>query len=163
MPRKKQPEIVETQADATVIDMKAENALHDAVMSLEHARTPLVMELTQRALTLRARGLSEAEIAASEKVEVSTLALWLSSPHRSPTPDEARAMLETQVKPLAMENLMHMLRAGDKPSTRQVIKDSGVMRPAKHGPAETRILVGVGLSPVGSDPLSVAVAISVKA
>lgn len=161
MPSKKTPP-TSAESEPIIIDMAVENALHAAISSAEDARTPVVMELTRRALTQRARGMSEADIAKAEKVEASTLSAWLASPHRGPTVDEAKLMLDTEIKPLATENLMHLLRAGDKAATRQVVKDSGMMKPPKSSASKVAIMVGVGIAPIGSDPLSVAVAIQVK-
>lgn len=150
------------EAEPIVIDMPLENALYAAISSPEHARTPEVIALTDRALTMRAKGMSEEEIAKAEKVETSTLASWLACPHRGPTVDEMRAMIENDVKPLTVQNIVHLLRAGDKGTTRQMAKDTGMMKPPKSGPTQTKILVGIGQDPVGRDPVRAFVSVEVK-
>lgn len=140
-----------------VINAQVEHQLLDALNGGE--RTSVVVDLTRRALTLRAKGLSIEEIADTEQVEASTLESWLMSSRRTPTVEEAQKMITEEIVPLATENYVHLLRAGNARATMQTMKD--VLKPKKSVPSKTTILVGVGTGPVGRDPLDVRVAVAV--
>lgn len=162
MPRKKKPEFVEGDyVDAIVIDQDAQSELHSALIGA--GRSAAVVGITRRALTMRANGATNEEIARAEHVEESTLSAWLASPRRVPTPEEAQRMINEEIKPLAIENHLHQLLAGDKRATSQTMKDSGLMRPPKlSGATRVSILVGIGTNPIGSDPIQIAVAVKTR-
>ncbi len=163
MPRKK-AEVIASTDIAVVINAPLQAQLEAALHGGE--RTPAVNDMTRRALTLRAKGVNDADIATAEQVEVSTLALWMVSSNRMPTAAEAQRMITEEIFPLAIENQKHLLLAGDKRATMETMKQSGAMKPKKKETASLSILVGVGTSPVGNDPLEsqtrVAVAVSLK-
>jgi transcriptional regulator with XRE-family HTH domain len=134
---------------AKVINAQVEQQLLDALNGGE--RTTIVVDLTRRALTLRAKGISVEDIADTEQVEFSTLESWMQSSRRTPTPAEAQAMLDNEAVPLAIENHVHLLRAGNTRATMQTM--AGILKPKKKEESKTLILVGVGTGPIGKDPL----------
>lgn len=149
---------MKTDDAPTVINAQVEHQLIEALNGGE--RTSVVVDLTRRALTLRAKGLSIEEIAETEQVEASTLESWLMSSRRTPTVEEAQKMITDEIVPLATENYVHLLRAGNARATMQTMKD--VLKPKKEAQKQTKIIVGVGIEPVGRDPLKVAIAIQHK-
>ncbi len=143
---------------SVVINAQVEHQLIEALNGGE--RTSVVVDLTRRALTLRAKGLSIEEIAETEQVEASTLDAWLQSSRRTPTVEEAKKMIDEEIMPLATENYVHLLRAGNARATMQTMKN--VLQPKKQQPSKTLIVVGVGQQPIGRDPLDVRVAVAIQ-
>lgn len=156
----KQPQVPPLDAVVITINHDAESALQAALAGGE--RTRQVVDITRRALTLRAKGATDPQIAASERVEEETLARWLASPRRAPTVEEANRMISDEIRPLAIENTLHQLLAGDKATTRQAMKDTQVLRPAKDKQKTVSVVVGIGDGPVGIDPAQLRVGIAVQ-
>lgn len=146
-----------------VIDAESELHLRHAIEDREQSRTPFINELTRRVLTRRAQKLSDEENAAAEGVEVQTLRQWLASPHRTPTEAETEQLVRHELPALAMQNTAAMLGAGDRALTLEILRQQKRFAPPKQPKSvETKILVGVGLSAVGRDPVEIALAVKIN-
>lgn len=159
MAKKKTAKEPEVELTVHIVDPDAQEALRKALNG--DGRTRQVVDLTRRALTLRANGATDDEIAKTERVETSTLTQWMASPRRAPSAEEAQRMITEEIKPLAIENTLHQVLAGDRAATRQAMKDTGVMKPPKATSHNVKIIVGVGQSPIGNDPVRVAIALQI--
>ena len=88
---------------------------------------------TQQALALRASGYGVNEIAASMGVSAATITGWFVAHRRAVSLDEIDAMLDAVALPLAAENLVHGLLAGDKDYTLETLKGRGRFRKHSEG------------------------------
>jgi hypothetical protein len=84
--------------------------------------------LTQRALILRAANWDLNDIAAHLGVATSTLTRWFTQHKRGVDAAEIDAQLDQIALPLATENLIHGLLAGDKDYTLDTLKGRGKFR-----------------------------------
>lgn len=107
-----------------------------AVKALPATASPTLRrrKLTQLALALRAEGASVNEIAAELGVSSVTVTGWFTTHRREISTDKIDAMLDQIAVPLATENLMHGLLAGDKQYTLETLKGRGHLR-QKDAPA----------------------------
>lgn len=94
------------------------------------------LRLTQAALSLRAEGFSVPEIAEHLQVAPSTVTGWFSIHRRDVAVMDIDRMLEEIAVPLATENLVHGLIAGDKAYTLEVLKGRGRLKRPKEGDDE---------------------------
>lgn len=92
------------------------------------------LRLTQQALALRASGHSINLIAQEMGVPSSTIVRWFTEHRREVSVDQIDDMLDTIAVPLAAENLVHGLLAGDKDYTLETLKGRGRFR--KHAEGE---------------------------
>jgi transcriptional regulator with XRE-family HTH domain len=84
--------------------------------------------LTQQALALRATGLSTVEVAKALGVSPHTVTGWLTAHRRTLAAGEIDALLDEIAVPLAAENLVHGLIAGDKDYTLETLKGRGQLK-----------------------------------
>lgn len=102
------------------------------------ARTPKGVrrrqKLTQVALMLRAQEWSVPDIAAKLGVSVATVTGWFATHRREMSTEDIDAMLDSIAVPLATENLIHGLIAGDKDYTIATLSGRGRFR--KHSEGE---------------------------
>ena len=107
-----------------------------AVKALAAAVSPTVRrrKLTQLALALRVEGASVNEIAAELGVSSVTVTGWFTTHRREISTEKLDAMLDQIAVPLAAENLVHGLLAGDKQYTLETLKGRGHLR-QKDAPA----------------------------
>jgi hypothetical protein len=98
--------------------------------------TPAQRQLkqTQVALALYTEGASINEIASELGVSSQTIRGWFATHRRKVTSDQIDLDLDQIAVPLAKENLIHGLLAGDKDYTRDVLKGRGHLR-TKDAPA----------------------------
>lgn len=94
------------------------------------------LRLTQSALALRAEGFSIPEIAEHLHVAPGTVTGWLSMHRRDMQVMDVDRMLEEIAVPLAVENLIHGLVAGDKAYTLDTLKGRGRLKRPKEGDDE---------------------------
>jgi len=120
-------------------DLEADEALaaklprakaQKAVKALAATVSPTVRrrKLTQLALALRAEGASVNEIAAELGVSSVTVTGWFTTHRREISTDKIDVMLDQIAVPLASENLIHGLLAGDKQYTLETLKGRGHLR-----------------------------------
>lgn len=83
---------------------------------------------TQLALSMRAQGLGNNEIARRFGVSAATVTGWFTTHRREIAPEAIDELLDQIAKPLAIENLIHGLQAGDKDYTLETLKGRGVFR-----------------------------------
>ena len=115
--------------------------------------------LTQRALTMLAAGWDTNDIAAALGVATSTLTTYLTKHKREVTIAEIDDRLDRIAVPLATDNLIHGLLAGDKDYTLKTLEGRGRFR--KHADVETKgehvlpaleIRFTIETPPGGADP-----------
>lgn len=85
-------------------------------------------KLTQVALALRVEGWSIADIADRLAVSAATVTGWFSTHRRHVAADHLDALLDEIAVPLATENLIHGLIAGDKDYTLETLKGRGQLK-----------------------------------
>lgn len=83
---------------------------------------------TQIALAMRASGLGNNDIARALGVSPATITGWFTTHRRECSAETIDQMLDEIAKPLAIENLIHGLQAGDKDYTLETLKGRGVFR-----------------------------------
>lgn len=112
------------------------------------------MKLTQKALALRVQGWDVVDIAAELGVAPQTVTGWFATHRRMVDEQQIDAMLDSIAVPLATDNLIHGLIAGDKDYTLETLKGRGKLRRHAEGdgklPAalpELRIVFEAGGSP----------------
>lgn len=111
-------------------DMIAKRAPNTPRLPLAKA-TRRRIKLTQQALDLRASGHSVGEIAASMGIAPSTLTRYFAQFRRDLADGAIDDQLDQIAVPLATENLIHGLLAGDKDYTMETLKGRGVLRKGK--------------------------------
>jgi transcriptional regulator with XRE-family HTH domain len=89
--------------------------------------------LTQVVLALRAQGESVQDIAARLAVSPATITGWLSMHRRDMQVNELDELLDRIAVPLATENLIHGLIAGDKDYTLETLKGRGALKRHSEG------------------------------
>lgn len=94
-------------------------------------------KLTQIALALRAEGWSVGDIADRLGVTPGTITGWFTQHRRAVTLDEIDVMLDRIAIPLATENLIHGLLAGDKDYTLETLKGRGAFKRHAEGEGKT--------------------------
>ena len=95
------------------------------------------MKLTQKALALRAQDWTVRDIAAELGVTPATVTGWFSTHRRQVDEHHIDAMLDSIAVPLATENLIHGLIAGDKTYTIKTLEGRGKFR--KHADGDGRV------------------------
>jgi transposase-like protein len=98
-----------------------------------HKRTRRRRQVTQEALALRAQGASLHEIAGAMGVATSTITQWFLAHRREIADGTIDRMLDDTAVPLAAENLIHGLIAGDKDYTLETLKGRGVLKRHSEG------------------------------
>lgn len=93
-----------------------------------------IRRTTQAALALRAEGWEIRDIAAHFGVTSHTITGWFASHRRVVTQQDLDTQLDQIAVPLATENLIHGLLAGDKDYTLETLKGRGVLR--RHGESD---------------------------
>ncbi len=93
-------------------------------------------KLTQVALAMRASGEAVPDIAARLGVAASTVIGWFTAHRRAVDLDAIDVMLDRTAVPLATENLIHGLLAGDKDYTLETLKGRGVFKRHAAGDAK---------------------------
>lgn len=126
-------------ASARADEQRALDAPADARIALAKRPRPTksqrrALQLTQTALSLRASGWSVRDIAAELAVTPSTITGWFTSHRRHVAIEDINAQLDQIAVPLATENLIHGLLAGDKDYTLETLKGRGQLR--RHGEAD---------------------------
>lgn len=118
------------------------------------------LRLTQQALSLRAQGFSVGEIAEFLQVSPATVTGWFALHRRDMAVMDIDRTLEEIAVPLATENLIHGLIAGDKQYTLETLKGRGRLKRPKEGEDErTRELPVLRIEiKGGSGPTNVLVA-----
>lgn len=91
------------------------------------------LKLTQRALAMRVAGSSVNDIAKALSVTPSTVVSWFTQHAREVNLDEINDKLDRIALPLATENLIHGLIAGDKDFTLETLKGRGAFRKHTEG------------------------------
>jgi len=124
------------EADEAIATKLPRAKAEKAVKALTAAVSPTVRrrKLTQLALALRAEGASVNEIAAELGVSSVTVTGWFTTHRREISTDKIDVMLDQIAVPLASENLIHGLLAGDKQYTLETLKGRGHLR-QKDAPA----------------------------
>lgn len=92
--------------------------------------------LTQRALALRVAGWEIRDIAHHFGVTPTTITGWFTSHRRHVQIEDVNAQLDQIAVPLATENLIHGLLAGDKDYTLETLKGRGQLR--RHGETDAK-------------------------
>jgi hypothetical protein len=116
---------------------KLKQALDPRVLTPAQRR----IKQTQVALALYTEGASINEIAADLGVSSATIRGWFATHRRKVTSDEIDMDLDQIAVPLAKENLIHGLLAGDKDYTRDVLKGRGHLRTKEAPPPPGEIPV----------------------
>ena len=106
-------------------DLIAAHADVDPEPAKQTAATRRRLRLTQRALALRAEGFSVGEIAADMKISPATVLGWFTKHRRTVEAETIDAQLDEIATPLAVENLIHGLAAGDKDYTIKTLEGRG--------------------------------------
>jgi len=89
--------------------------------------------LTQKALALYTAGFSMNEIAAELGVTTPTITQWFVSHRRTMAEADIDKLLDETAVPLAAENLVHGLLAGDKDYTLETLKGRGKLKRHSEG------------------------------
>lgn len=100
------------------------------------AATRRRLRLTQQALALRASGESVNQIAAALAVAPATIVSWFTTHRRDIAPEAIDDLLDQIAVPLAAENLVHGLLAGDKDYTLETLKGRGRLKRHAEGEAK---------------------------
>lgn len=95
--------------------------------------------LTQRALALFAAGETIQDIAGIMDVAVGTVTGWITRHKREIAIGDIDEMLDKTAVPLAVDNLLHGLQAGDKDYTLEVLKGRGHFRRHVQGEEKTTV------------------------
>jgi DNA-binding CsgD family transcriptional regulator len=109
-------------------DIAAQHAAPDAPPRKLTAAQKRAIRLTQQALSLRAQGYSIGEIAESLGAAPSTVMGWFTKHRRQVDEGEIDRLLEETAVPLAAENLVHGLAAGDKDYTLKTLEGRGYFK-----------------------------------
>ena len=109
-----------------------EEILQDAIRKPTR-QTRRRRQLTQEALALRAQGQSVYEIATALRVKSSTITQWFAAHRRELAEGTIDRMLDDTAVPLAAENLIHGLIAGDKDYTLETLKGRGILKRHSEG------------------------------
>jgi hypothetical protein len=123
-----------TESDLLPPDLAAAHASPESRAAGKQTRAQkLSARLIQEALALRAQGFAVPEIAESLRVAPPTVVGWFAKHRRQLADTAVDDALEQTAVPLATENLIHGLLAGDKDYTLETLKGRGKLRRYSQG------------------------------
>lgn len=138
------------------LDKKLNDLLKSTVQSPVRPLDPTILRLTVRAMSMRASGSPDDEIARSERVDVQLLSKWMENPQQLLSLEESQELVRSVGVPAANERLVGLALSGDRKATMALARShGGVLNRRGDVPAEqikTGVIVGSGQGPIGEDP-----------